>query len=330
VFAVTPSGDERVLYRFKGAPDGANPAAGLIFAYHELYGTTAGGGTGGNCWENYFGGCGTVFRVSTSGVERVLHSFTGSPYDEPQGPVTVDGADPQSRLLAAYGMLFGTTYDGGTDTCQYTIEFVGCGIVFQINVEGEERMLASLWDAPLAGVIAFDGRLYGITSGGNFLGGTLSSGSIFDVNAAGVADDLYDFQNGEDAFGTPLDVAGTMYGTTTEGGTDSAGSVFAATPTGAVRELYSFTGGVDGATPTGALIDVNGELYGTASEGGMSGKGTVFEVSPSGQERTLYQFKGAPDGSLPYAGLTYAAGRLYGTTAGGGAQGHGTVFEVSI
>jgi hypothetical protein len=50
-----------VLYSFAGSPDGALPAAGLIFDQSgNLYSTTQTGGTGGACQ----GGCGTVFKVS--------------------------------------------------------------------------------------------------------------------------------------------------------------------------------------------------------------------------------------------------------------------------
>jgi hypothetical protein len=50
-----------VLYSFAGSPDGALPAAGLIFDQRgSLYSTTQTGGTGQSCQ----GGCGTVFEVS--------------------------------------------------------------------------------------------------------------------------------------------------------------------------------------------------------------------------------------------------------------------------
>jgi hypothetical protein len=50
-----------VLYIFAGSPDGAWPAAGLIFDKHgSLYSTTQAGGNGQACQS----GCGTVFEVS--------------------------------------------------------------------------------------------------------------------------------------------------------------------------------------------------------------------------------------------------------------------------
>jgi uncharacterized repeat protein (TIGR03803 family) len=59
-----------------------------------LYGTTAAGGASGG---------GTVFTVSTSGAESVLHSF---------GSAT-DGSYPEAGLIYVNGALYGTTYYGG-------------------------------------------------------------------------------------------------------------------------------------------------------------------------------------------------------------------------
>src|ERR1700690_4067355 len=67
--AATPSMQAQtftVLYSFKGAPDGFNPHAGLMFAGGYLYGTTVEGGLFGS---------GTVFRVNGQGRETTLHSF---------------------------------------------------------------------------------------------------------------------------------------------------------------------------------------------------------------------------------------------------------------
>jgi uncharacterized repeat protein (TIGR03803 family) len=51
-----------VMYPFSGSPDGAYPAAGLVFHgdIGHVFGTTLQGGTSGSCQ----GGCGTVFKVS--------------------------------------------------------------------------------------------------------------------------------------------------------------------------------------------------------------------------------------------------------------------------
>jgi uncharacterized repeat protein (TIGR03803 family) len=48
---------------------------------------------------------GTVFSTTTSGEEQVLHSF---------GKGT-DGNSPRANLVEVNGMLYGTTYGGGTN-----------------------------------------------------------------------------------------------------------------------------------------------------------------------------------------------------------------------
>jgi uncharacterized repeat protein (TIGR03803 family) len=55
IFSVTANGTERVLYRFKGGTDGANPFVGLTVLNGTLYGTTPTGGTAN---------LGTVYRIS--------------------------------------------------------------------------------------------------------------------------------------------------------------------------------------------------------------------------------------------------------------------------
>jgi uncharacterized repeat protein (TIGR03803 family) len=100
VFEVTPStGSEKVLYSFcsqNDCTDGTRPYAGLVFDKKgNLYGTTLDGGAAN---------LGTVFEVTPSGQEIVLHSFTGAP----------DGAYPRAGLVFdGRGNLYGTTYEGG-------------------------------------------------------------------------------------------------------------------------------------------------------------------------------------------------------------------------
>ena len=56
IFSIARSGRERVVYRFKGDPDGANPEAALTPAGGVLYGTTK--DWGGEA--DYYG---TIFRI---------------------------------------------------------------------------------------------------------------------------------------------------------------------------------------------------------------------------------------------------------------------------
>jgi uncharacterized repeat protein (TIGR03803 family) len=98
VFKVTPSGTETILYSFVGgSSDGANPEAGLTQ------------GSDGNLYGNtYLGGAsnlGTVFKLTPTGTETVLHSFAGG---------SSDGANPSANLIqSSDGNLYGSTGAGG-------------------------------------------------------------------------------------------------------------------------------------------------------------------------------------------------------------------------
>jgi len=99
VFSITPAGAETVLYSFQGGTDGARPSGSLINVGGTLYGTTQSGGstTGG----------GTVFSVTTAGVEKVVYAFTGG------AAGSTDGFTAFGSLLDVNGILYGTTASGG-------------------------------------------------------------------------------------------------------------------------------------------------------------------------------------------------------------------------
>src|SRR5579883_2679136 len=104
-----------VLYTFQGGKDGAKPI-GLTDLRGLLYGASGEGG-GTNCFSNQ--GCGTVYRISTTGTETVLYSFRGG----------TDGLSPNGALLQVSDMLYGTTeFGGGAAAC-----YLGCGVVYGIG-----------------------------------------------------------------------------------------------------------------------------------------------------------------------------------------------------
>ncbi len=116
VFETSTSGAEHVVYRFKGGKDGESPYAPVVVLNHKLYGTTAAGGIyGAGCGGGFR--CGTVFEVSESGTERVLHRFSGFP----------DGAFPYAGLVDVSGTLYGTTSQGGSSASGC------CGTVFELS-----------------------------------------------------------------------------------------------------------------------------------------------------------------------------------------------------
>ncbi|HEY6578017.1 MAG TPA: choice-of-anchor tandem repeat GloVer-containing protein [Rhizomicrobium sp.] len=102
VFKLDPdSGDESLLYSFKGDADGGFSFPGVLDRRRDLYGIGSFAGQG-NCGGS---GCGVVFKVdSRTGKEAVLHSFTGNG----------DGGNPEAGLTYDNGAFYGTTFDGGT------------------------------------------------------------------------------------------------------------------------------------------------------------------------------------------------------------------------
>ena len=259
------AGTETVLYAFAGGPtDGADPQGTLALGSSgTLYGTTYGGGADG---------LGTVFQLSSAGVETVLYSFAGG---------TTDGADPRAGpILDSSGTLYGTTYGGGA---------YGLGTVFQISSAGVETVLHSFAGGTTDGVrpqggliIDSAGNLYGTTSGG----GASGLGTVYEVSPTGPQAVLYSFAGGTTDGEVPLGHLvmgshGSLYGTTSAGGADDLGTVFKLSPDGTEVLLHSFAGGTtDGSSPkAGLILDSAGNLYGTTSAGGVNDDGTVFELN---------------------------------------------------
>ena len=311
------------LYSFKGAPDAANPEAGLIAVKNTLYGSSESGG--GNASGCYSDGCGTVFEMSTAGDEQVLYPFTAE-QDGTEGPMT--------GLLALNGMLYGTTRLGGSASG------LGYGSVFEVSKSGTGSLLYAFQGgtdgaSPESNLIALKDTLYGTTFYGGNCKGLCGRGNVFAITTSGKERVLYSFKgrhDGENPAAGLTNLNGAFYGTTLRGGAYGGGTVFKITPSGDETVIYSFKGPPDGSFPHAGLIAVNGELYGTTQIGGNGGPGcgrdecgTVFAASTSGQEHVLYSFKGRHhDGKYPMGGLIAVNDALYGTTSEGGGGGFET------
>jgi len=324
IFSVSTRGVEKVLHSFKGgADDGAMPLAGLTYLNGTLYGTTSSGGANVDMEHNREG---TVFSYDlSSGKERVLHSFGG----------TGDGARPSTSMIAANGVLYGTTQGGGASYY---------GTIFSLTTTGTERVLHSFElgtdGASPSSLTDVRGSLYGTTSNGGserYYHGTAFS---YDIST-GRARVLYSFgrpvSTGYSPSAALLEVNDTLYGTTTAGGAyPTNGGVFSLSLAGTETVLYRFTEGQNGdiANSVSNLIDVNGALYGTTG-GGNNGAlrsypyGLVYRLTTTGTFTLLHAFSGSVDGAGPSGGVVDLNGTLYGLASSGGPAGGGTVFALS-
>jgi uncharacterized repeat protein (TIGR03803 family) len=211
VFELDLSGKETVLHTFcpsgGNCTDGASPNGLIHDGAGNLYGTTTSGGANGG---------GTVFKLSPTGVETVLHSFAGG----------ADGATPLAGLIRdEAGNLYGTTELGGPS---------GSGTVFKVDAAGNETVLYSFTGATDGGyseaslIRDGEGNLYGTTFGGGLDSSYCSSfcGVVFKVDTAGRETVLYSFTGGSDgenpSAGLTWGKAGTLYGTTQYGGDNSS------------------------------------------------------------------------------------------------------------
>ena len=266
VFEVTPSGSERVIYSFctaENCTDGADPASGVILdSQGNLYGTTLSGGANG---------AGTVFEVTPSGTERVLHSFCSLAN-------CVDGSTPQGGVIIdAKGNLFGTTLKGGVN---------GAGTVFKLSRNGHEKVLYDFCVAancadganPSAVVLGKSNTVYGVT----YNGGAQNDGVVFKLTghkqtvlysfcaAAGCTD------GSSPAPGLTMDASGNLFGATSTGGANGGGAVFEVTPDGQESVLFSFCACIG--PFAGVITDPHGNLFGTTLGGGATNAGTIFEL----------------------------------------------------
>ncbi len=162
VYSLTTSGQEKVLYSFQGGSDGSSPTSGLINVNGTLYGTTFNGGNSG-CEFNE--GCGTIYSISTSGKENVRYRFAGGS----------DGGNPDASLLEMNGVLYGTTFYGGSNNA---------GTVFSFSTSGGEQVLHSFGASedganPAADLNEMNGTLYGTTRNGGLTECNDGCGTVF-------------------------------------------------------------------------------------------------------------------------------------------------------
>jgi uncharacterized repeat protein (TIGR03803 family) len=243
LFKLTPDGRFTVLHTFTGT-DGIQPEGGVVLdGKGNLYGTAS---TGGELTCDYPGfgqpfekGCGTIYKLDSSGKFTLLHTFSGPG----------DGADPLGVILGSDGNLYGIAGSGGEIIGDY---LYGLGTIFKVDTSGGFSVLytfapcnqppctqGQVRNPVYASHLLRDpeGNLYGLQQFNNCAKG---GGCLFRIDTAGNIADLYDFEGeneGPDGstpmgvvFGSDHDVYGSMFigGTSNGGGdcTNGCGTVF--------------------------------------------------------------------------------------------------------
>jgi len=126
-FALTPQSDGTYQFgtvaNFAGLGAGVWPDNSVIDAQGNQYNYSS---TGGDTTCNAPSGCGTVYKIDTSNVQTVLHTFTGT---------NGDGTGPGGLMQDTQGNLLGAT-GGGNSSCSAPggngSLVTGCGTVFKL------------------------------------------------------------------------------------------------------------------------------------------------------------------------------------------------------
>ena len=256
VFTISSSGKFKTLHNFclqSGCPDGEFPVGGLVEGSDgNLYGTTNAGGNP-TCPG---GGCGTIYKITLSGVLTTLHRFNNT-----------DGAYPAPALVEGpKGLFYGTTAGGGANRN---------GTVFAMTATGALTTLYSFNGtngfSPFVVISGSDGNLYGTTLGG----GTGNAGTIFKITRDGTLTTLYSFATHFYYYfgGLTQGTNGTFYGTTYFGGSADDGTVYSLSV-----GLKPFVKVQPGAAKVGATVSIIGNNLSAATSVTFNGTPASFQI----------------------------------------------------
>lgn len=162
VFKISTAGKESLVYAFKGGTDGQNPYTNLIQGSDgNYYGTTEGSGGGNN---------GTIFKLTSKGVETVLYNFPNPPTmgGFPRLPLT---QGPDSLL---YGMATNCAGGGCGQAGLFDITTKGVFNNLYLYPLGQPNSIQPF--APL--LLSTNGTLYSTTEAG----GSKNSGTFYSLS----------------------------------------------------------------------------------------------------------------------------------------------------
>jgi uncharacterized repeat protein (TIGR03803 family) len=237
-------------------PDGYGPNGLVVGRDGALYGSTRDGGD----TSEY--GKGTIYRMTLSGDVTWLHRFA------PDGS---EGWQPTTTLTqAADGMLYGLTYQGGTNNRGTFFRVATDGTGFEVL---HPFVTSEGTGAKVPVTQAPDGTIYGV----NTIKGFYGSGTLWSWTPAAGLRVVHVFGGTPDAPQGPSSAVlpganGWLYGVSQRGGVRDAGALYRVDAgTGATETLYSFgTKPVRGLTPSADRLatDADGAIYGACFGGG--------------------------------------------------------------
>lgn len=286
IFKISPSGAFTNLHNFSGTDGYVLGFVNLLQGSDgNFYGTTS---YGGNSSSSCSTGCGTVFKITPSGVFSSLYLFSSS-----------GGSEPSYFIQGNDGNFYGTTPYGPGGSA-------GDGTIFKISSSGAFTNLHNFsgvdGSRPSGINQGNDGNFYGTaSSGGNSLC-PLGCGTIFKISPSGTFSTMYLFLGGSDGQNPSSPIThgsdGNLYGTTAGSGAVSdsicptsadCGTIFKLSPSGTMTPLYRFNGSTKpwlGAptppsVPTGSIYLDSGpsSIYGGTNYGGTNGRGVFYQLS---------------------------------------------------
>jgi uncharacterized repeat protein (TIGR03803 family) len=297
VFKVAPNGKETVLHAFTGNTAGCCQDSPLALdPKGNLYGMSPYAGDL-NCGREI--GCGTLYKVTSSGKLTVLHTFKGK-----------DGAQPEGGLVRdAKGNLYGAAFIGGdigNNACPVTNNDrrtpFGCGTIFKLDAKGKFSVLHTFkqradGSIPRGLIQDAEGNLYGEATYGGDLNcyPPYGCGTVFKIDARGKFSVVFTFSSTNTrnpGFTGHLvrDSKGNLYGAKKYDGSNSDGSLFKLDPKGNLTTLFDFPieHSTEGFLPVDFVLGSEGDFYGSMLIGGQieicdpknsTGCGTLYHLT---------------------------------------------------
>lgn len=309
VFRVSPTGILTVLHNFNAAAeDGAHPFANVVRdSAGNIYSTTLYGGGHQQ---------GTVFKITPSGQETILHSFAGgNDGNQPFNAVTVDSKGN------VYGYVY--LFINGEQTGNGKIYKITKSGAFSIAYDFSNGSGANGADPVGSLIVGRDGNFYGATEAGGS-NTEVTAGVVFRFTPQNQLTVLHVFPyNSSTDLEFPhgkltQDNEGNMFGEAANG-LDTSG-IYKITQSGDESVLSFCCSG------SGSMVrDSQGNLYGVLDNRQVF---SIYQVTPGGAVSTLYNFTSTQGNAVDGLAID-KQGNLYGLTGSGGANGTGSVYKLT-